>query len=424
MKNIKTLIQYSLLGLPLAFVGLPIYVHLPHYYANVAGLSLALIGYILLGVRLLDALLDPFIGYYSDKTGHSRRRIILSGLIPLGVGFLMLFSPPDLSENLILIWLIAGLILTYIAFSVVMINYYAASVELQASNNQTLVSGVREGTILLGLVVAASLPAILQQYYPPHLAFRYFAFSFLPLLLLGGFGIYFALHKGLGVSNAPAEIIKLSELRHLKKLRGIYALFFINSLTTSITSTLFLFFVEDYIGAKDDSGYMLLCFFICAALSVPFWVWFAGKINNIRALRLAMLINLAAFIFTYFLAKGDGQLFYMICAVTGFAIGGELTLLPAIFNEKIKGQEHLSGIAYSVWHFLSKFNLAIAAGVILPLLQYLGYESGVKNAGLLLVFYALVPCAIKILSLALTFVIHKNDKTFYVIPAKAGIQKD
>ena len=44
---------YGLLGLPLAFVALPLYVVLPHHYATTLGLPLASVGALLMLVRLL-----------------------------------------------------------------------------------------------------------------------------------------------------------------------------------------------------------------------------------------------------------------------------------------------------------------------------------------------------------------------------------
>ena len=59
--------SYGLLGLPLAFAALPIYVHVPRFYAEVAGMELALLGAILLGTRLLDAGIDPWLGWLADR---------------------------------------------------------------------------------------------------------------------------------------------------------------------------------------------------------------------------------------------------------------------------------------------------------------------------------------------------------------------
>ena len=60
--------RYGLLGLPLAFVALPLYVHLPHVYASRYGMSLATLGGVLLLARLFDALTDPWLG----RLGSSR----------------------------------------------------------------------------------------------------------------------------------------------------------------------------------------------------------------------------------------------------------------------------------------------------------------------------------------------------------------
>ena len=58
---------YGLLGLPLAFVALPLYVILPNHYAREFGVPLATLGAILLGARLFDALIDPLLGRLSDR---------------------------------------------------------------------------------------------------------------------------------------------------------------------------------------------------------------------------------------------------------------------------------------------------------------------------------------------------------------------
>ena len=49
-------LAYGLLGLPLAFAALPLYVVLPHYYASNLGLPLASVGALLLLVRPLQRL--------------------------------------------------------------------------------------------------------------------------------------------------------------------------------------------------------------------------------------------------------------------------------------------------------------------------------------------------------------------------------
>jgi GPH family glycoside/pentoside/hexuronide:cation symporter len=58
-----------------------------------AGLSLALVGAILLLTRVVDALSDPLIGWVSDRFS-SRRRLIALALPLLAVGVGGLLAPP------------------------------------------------------------------------------------------------------------------------------------------------------------------------------------------------------------------------------------------------------------------------------------------------------------------------------------------
>ena len=55
------LARLGAMGFPLAFVALPLYVVLPHHYANTYQLPLAWIGALLLTARLGDALIDPHL---------------------------------------------------------------------------------------------------------------------------------------------------------------------------------------------------------------------------------------------------------------------------------------------------------------------------------------------------------------------------
>ena len=56
-----SLIRYGFFALPLAFAGLPLYMHMPDLYAREFGLNLAVLGTVLLVIRLIDAVQDPVL---------------------------------------------------------------------------------------------------------------------------------------------------------------------------------------------------------------------------------------------------------------------------------------------------------------------------------------------------------------------------
>tara|TARA_Y100001978_G_C23648243_1_gene411974 strand:- start:579 stop:812 length:234 start_codon:yes stop_codon:yes gene_type:complete len=60
-------IGYGVLAFPLAMVALPLYIQVPKFYEGEFQVPLETIGFILLGLRLLDAFQDPIIGWISDK---------------------------------------------------------------------------------------------------------------------------------------------------------------------------------------------------------------------------------------------------------------------------------------------------------------------------------------------------------------------
>jgi len=64
------------------------------------------------------------------------------------------------------------------------------------------------------------------------------------------------------------------------------------------------------------------------------------------------------------------------------------------------------GQGFGLWSLVSKFTLAFAAVVLLPLLEGAGFRSGAENQPAeaietLVVLYALVPSALKLVAIAL-----------------------
>ena len=58
-----------------------------------------------------------------------------------------------------------------------------------------------------------------------------------------------------------------------------------------------------------------------------------------------------------------------------------------------------TGSYFGLWTLATKLNLALAAGIALPLLDTLGYRPGGRDPaalGALTIVYALVPCALKL----------------------------
>jgi len=89
---------------------------------------------------------------------------------------------------------------------------------------------------------------------------------------------------------------------------------------------------------------------------------------------------------------------------SGAALGADMTLLPAMFANRIDRIGENSSLAFGLWGFCTKLTLAVAAATVLPSLEAGGFRIGEVNDDnaltRLAVLYALVPCALKFVALA------------------------
>lgn len=81
--NTQTTILYGILGIPIAFLGFPLYIYLPTFYVEHIGLGVGIVGFILLVSRLIDMIADPFIGRFCDTYSTKFNIILISSFFVL-----------------------------------------------------------------------------------------------------------------------------------------------------------------------------------------------------------------------------------------------------------------------------------------------------------------------------------------------------
>ena len=79
------------------------------FYNQALGLDAGAVGFILLIALLLDAMIDPLVGYWSDKTHTSwgkRHPWMYGAILPMAFAWIMLWHPPQLGEQGLLLFLL------------------------------------------------------------------------------------------------------------------------------------------------------------------------------------------------------------------------------------------------------------------------------------------------------------------------------
>ena len=386
-------LSYGLLGLPLAFAALPIYVHVPRFYAETAGMELALLGAILLGTRLLDAGIDPWLGWLADRV--PRPTMVALALVPFALGFVALLNPP--AENAAL-WLIGSLTLTYVGFSAASVAYQAWGVDIgPTSALRTRLTAAREGFGLLGVVLAAGLPVVLASDLEAGIARLSWVLP--PLLLIAAATTFSRVGVGQPVPAASQPLLpSLRRVMADAAFRRLLGVFVANGIASALPATLFLFFVADVLQQEKASGPLLALYFVAGAASLPLWVKLSARFGRVHAWLGAIVLAIVAFAGASQLGSNDLALFAVIGIASGLALGADLAL-PAAIAADLGERQGQAGACFGVWNLVAKLNLALAAGLALPLLALLGYVPGSGEGLASLTFaYALLPLGFKALA--------------------------
>lgn len=406
----SALAAYAAVGLPLAAAALPVHVQVPKIYAAL-GMDLALIGFVLLAVRLLDAFSDPLLGVLADRipARYGGRKMMIGGAAPLLAGGLwLLFSPPAGADALAP-WLAGTLVLSYLGLSAASIGHFALGSALsQDYGERTRVTAARGVTALAGVLLAAALPELLVQRFGATNGLMWFAAGFTPVLAMataitvirGPSPPFFAASGPLTASGFLRPLFN-------SRFRWLATVFLINGTAAAMPATLLLFYVADVLQRPDLTPLFLVLYFVAGAAGMPVWVRLAAAAGKVRAWLVSMGLAVAAFVWAYFLGAGDAAAFAVVCVLSGLAFGADLALPASLLADVIDGDEDRAGrpdgVYFGMWHLLEKLALALAAGIALPLLQWLGYAPGSASAAgaALSAVYALAPCAIKLAAVLL-----------------------
>ena len=387
--------RYALFSCALGMAGLPIYIHAPKYFVEQYEISLATLGLALLLLRSIDFFQDPFLGRLASST-------LSRGSFPLWIatafmcfGMVFLFAIPAVTSPLL--WFSISLISLFSGFSFAYIRIYAIGVEVFGMEVQIRIAKWREAGTLIGICLAAAAPTILS--ITGSNGYKNFAFLFCSLIIVA---------TALMNSDFSKTFFKVQKQINsvFPKDSGLQKLLlfvFLNALPVAVTSTLYLFYVDHVLGLEAIGGALLILFFLSAAFSAPFWTRWAEHYGALKMLRISILVSILSFVGAYNLNAGEVIAFSIICFATGLSLGADMTILPAIFAKRLAKTKHDANAGFGIWNFSNKLALALTAGILLPIMEFAGFETQDMRSSLsreiLTVSYAIVPCGLKVLAL-------------------------
>ena len=377
-----------------AVAGIPLYLHLPRYASMELGLDLAVVAGLLLFLRVFDFVQDPLLGKLVERFRSSMPLLAALACLGLGAGFVMVYgvAPPVAP----LAWLLIALLVLFTAFSLATILFYSQSIAIAGMReNLPALAGWREVGSITGIILGAALLPLGALLVGDDRAYPFFGASLAVLIFVA-----WIVSRPLWTLQGPkTQQLAFADLRQNGSTRLLF-LAFVNALPVAITSTLFLFFVEDKLRLSGRAGGFLVLFFLAAALSVPLWSRILQRVGARSALLWAMVLAILVFSGTAFLPQGAAVPFALICIASGVALGGDMVILPALFAARLDAGGLSATAAFGWWGASVKIALAMAAAVTLPILEWSGFRPDTANPSeallALTLLYAVLPCFLKI----------------------------
>ncbi|MDX1454806.1 MAG: MFS transporter [Gammaproteobacteria bacterium] len=408
------LLAYGLLGLPLAALGLPLYVYLPTFYADDLALSLSAVGGVLLAARLVDMVTDPLVGVGSDlfPTRWGRRLPwLLVGAPLLMLGGWQLFVPPaEVGIHYLLGWSL----LTYLGWTLVILPYTALGAELSADYHQrSRITASREGFVILGTLLAVGLPGLLEyQGETRAAALEALAWVLVTVIPVAALLLVFGVGEPAGEKREPPPWRDgLKILKQNLPFRRLLAAFLLNSLANGLPASLFLLFVTHVLQQQEWSGIYLAVYFLAGVLTLPVWLKLAQRFGKHRVWVASMIWASLIFAWVPFLGAGDAWAFMVICVLSGASLGVDQAIPASIQADVIdedtaSGGGGRAGLYFGLWSMATKLSLALAVGVAFPLLELAGFDASADSNDAqsllaLALLYGGLPVAFKLVAMLL-----------------------
>jgi GPH family glycoside/pentoside/hexuronide:cation symporter len=407
---------YVLPAIPLAALGMPITVYLPNFYASKEiGISLLVTGMIFGFVRVFDVLIDPVMGYWSDRwqTPFGRRRpLILLGAPILALGIWMVFVPGGhVSVAHLGIWLFV----MYFGWSMTVIPHLSWGSELSPDyHERSRVYGWSQFATLVGFIGVLILPSILES-YKANVATQVMSMAVFSIVLLVPSVI-------LCLSIVPEPEVKLRThapflptLRFLLKedaIRRVMSVDLIESLNQGARGAMFFFFARLALGQPHWASKLLLIYFVSGIVFIPAWIALARRIGKHQALICCYIYGICVGPSFFLIPKGNLEIAIPLFILSGVSYGAPAFLIRAMMADIADADtaEHgaeRAGLMYSFLSLTSKFGLGVAALFAFAVLSRMGFDPKIVNTPAaiehLREFFILLPIGLAIITLLITW---------------------
>lgn len=350
-------------------------------------LSAGLAGLALLVGKIWDAVIDPLIGYVSDRTrsrwGRRRPYFLFFG-IPFGIAFYLMFRNPGLEDSTAkFIWTMLTYTFFCTVYSLTNIPYNALLPELSKDyDERTHISGYKQAFAVIGTLIGAGVAMPIIAAFPSRTTGFAVMGAFYGLLAtISILSPFFTIREG-PPPRQPESATLLDSLKGItanKPYLLILGAWLANTTGVAVIMAMMIYYYKYIFQSEDSVTLALVSLLIAAIACIPLWVKLSARIGKKSAYIAGMTITAISVILFAFLGEilgVNGSLAIVILAGIGFSSHYVLpwSMVPDTLEYDFAhtGMRR-EGIFYSVWTFSVSVGGAVAAFIVGTGLDLIGY---------------------------------------------------
>lgn len=326
---------------------------LAYYLTDSLAVPAALAGAVIAVSKVWDVVVDPFIGWASDRDlarRGSRRRLMTLGALSIPVFFTLTFAAPaGAGPTAAALWVLVAFLLAATAFSLFQVPYIALPAELARTyDERTRLLGWRVAALAVAILLfGAGGPALRGDGSPA----GYLVLGAVAGVVIGA-GMLVASRAAPRLpagerpappaAGGPLAVARAalgqaaSVLGTSRSFRALLATFFLQALATGLMLAA-ASYVATYVLESEAAVSLLFAALIAPALLVmPLWTRLAARAGKERALVLATVLFAVATLAMTPLLWAPGAWVYLPTALAGVAYAGmqalPLAMLPDVID--------------------------------------------------------------------------------------------
>ena len=385
---------YSAPRIGVGILGILFSTYLMKFSTDVLLIAPAVMGILLAASRMWDAVSDPLVGYLSDNTQSrfGRRRIWLMGsAIPMGIGMIMIWSPPAALDGVsVVIWMGIALLVYETASTAFYVPHGAIGVEMTPNyHERTRLFGYTHMLAAIGLLIGLGALQIMNMSEDKRSV---------AIILSVACGTTVAVlvmwsawvlpermdYQGRGGGGVTRSFVDILKNQHARLLLIMFA---IETFGASSIALLVPYLLEYVLPMKAYMVPLLITYVIPQFAFTPLFIWLSKKYGKKRLWGTAMWASAFMFILTFFVVT-PGEFSYLIWPGTfifGLCGGCAAVTAPSIkadiidFDEYKTG-ERKEGAYLAVWNLIRKGAGSLTALVTGLALQFSGFMPNIEQS--------------------------------------------